>query len=33
MESYGSAVAFSTEDMQEGVMAFMQKRKPEFKNR
>ena len=33
MESYGSAVAFSTEDVQEGVMAFMQKRKPEFKNR
>ncbi|MFW9903743.1 MAG: 3-hydroxyacyl-CoA dehydrogenase NAD-binding domain-containing protein [Candidatus Thorarchaeota archaeon] len=33
MESYGSAVAFSTEDVQEGVMAFMQKREPEFKNR
>ena len=33
MESYGSGLAFSTEDVQEGVMAFMQKRKPEFKNR
>lgn len=33
MESYGSGVVFTTDDLQEGVMAFMGKRKPEFKNR
>ncbi len=33
LESYGSGVVFTTEDLQEGVFAFMQKRKPEFKNR
>lgn len=33
LEGYGSGLVFSTEDLQEGVMAFMQKRKPEFKNR
>ncbi|MHA1331495.1 MAG: enoyl-CoA hydratase-related protein, partial [Candidatus Hodarchaeales archaeon] len=33
MESYGGGLVFSTEDLQEGIFAFMQKRKPEFKNR
>ncbi len=33
MESYGGGLVFSTEDLQEGVFAFMQKRKPEFKNK
>lgn len=32
-ESYGSALNFTTEDLQEGVMSFMQKKKPEFKNK
>ncbi|MFX0123958.1 MAG: 3-hydroxyacyl-CoA dehydrogenase NAD-binding domain-containing protein [Candidatus Hodarchaeota archaeon] len=32
-ESYGSALNFTTEDLQEGIMSFMQKKKPEFKNR
>lgn len=32
-ESYGSALNFTTEDLQEGVMSFMQKKKPEFKYR
>ncbi|UCE12181.1 MAG: enoyl-CoA hydratase/isomerase family protein, partial [Candidatus Heimdallarchaeota archaeon] len=32
-ESYGSALNFTTEDLQEGVMSFMQKKKPDFKNR
>ncbi|MFX0120958.1 MAG: 3-hydroxyacyl-CoA dehydrogenase NAD-binding domain-containing protein [Promethearchaeota archaeon] len=33
MEALGQGIAFSTEDLQEGVMAFLQKRKPEFKNK
>jgi enoyl-CoA hydratase/3-hydroxyacyl-CoA dehydrogenase len=33
MEAYGQGIAFSTEDFQEGVMAFMQKREAEFKNK
>ena len=32
-ESYGSALNFTTEDLQEGVMSFMQKKKPDFKNK
>ena len=32
MESYGAGLVFSTEDLQEGIFAFMGKRKPEFKN-
>ena len=33
LESYGSGLVFSTEDLQEGVFAFMQKRDAEFKGR
>ncbi|MFW9996605.1 MAG: 3-hydroxyacyl-CoA dehydrogenase NAD-binding domain-containing protein [Candidatus Odinarchaeota archaeon] len=33
METYGSGLVFTTEDLQEGVMSFMQKKKPEFKNK
>jgi enoyl-CoA hydratase/carnithine racemase len=33
LEALGQGIAFTTEDLQEGVVAFMQKRKPEFKNK
>ncbi|MDP8003239.1 MAG: 3-hydroxyacyl-CoA dehydrogenase NAD-binding domain-containing protein [Caldisphaera sp.] len=33
MESFANGVLFSTEDLKEGVMAFLQKRKAEFKGR
>ncbi|MFX1536553.1 MAG: 3-hydroxyacyl-CoA dehydrogenase NAD-binding domain-containing protein [Promethearchaeota archaeon] len=33
LEALAQGIAFTTEDLQEGVVAFMQKRKPEFKNK
>ncbi|WP_126451271.1 3-hydroxyacyl-CoA dehydrogenase/enoyl-CoA hydratase family protein [Sulfodiicoccus acidiphilus] len=33
MESFASGVLFGTEDLKEGISAFMQKRKPQFKGR
>ncbi|MGC8860913.1 MAG: 3-hydroxyacyl-CoA dehydrogenase NAD-binding domain-containing protein [Thermoplasmata archaeon] len=33
MESFASGVLFSTDDLKEGISAFIQKRKPEFKGR
>ncbi len=33
MESFAMGVLYSTEDLKEGIMAFLQKRKPEFKGR
>ncbi|MCL4326530.1 MAG: 3-hydroxyacyl-CoA dehydrogenase/enoyl-CoA hydratase family protein [Candidatus Thermoplasmatota archaeon] len=33
MESFGGGVVFSTEDIKEGISAFMQKRKPNYKGR
>jgi enoyl-CoA hydratase/carnithine racemase len=32
-EAFGQAIAGTTEDAQEGVMAFLEKRKAEFKGR
>jgi enoyl-CoA hydratase/3-hydroxyacyl-CoA dehydrogenase len=33
MESFAMGVLFSTEDLKEGIMSFLQKKKPEFKGR
>jgi enoyl-CoA hydratase/3-hydroxyacyl-CoA dehydrogenase len=33
MEAYAAGIAFSTEDLKEGIKAFFEKRKPEFKGR
>ncbi|MFX1255257.1 MAG: enoyl-CoA hydratase-related protein, partial [Promethearchaeota archaeon] len=33
LEALAQGITFTTEDLQEGVVAFMQKRKPEFKNK
>jgi 2-(1,2-epoxy-1,2-dihydrophenyl)acetyl-CoA isomerase len=32
-EAFGQAIAGTTQDAQEGIMAFLEKRKPEFKGK